>query len=286
MKKLMTLLLLLLSVGTQADEQQTDELNKVIMTVNDEPVTISDMVAYASLRSDIPLSEDPVEAQNQILNEMLTTIMLSQEAGKQGLEDDMQTARNLKLTRMIVLRDALIERMMNEQTVTGDEVRKAYNENYSAEPEVRYLVRHILVEDAAKAEEIIRQLDKGAAFEELAKEHSTGPTGPEGGSLGWISPEIVVQPFAEAMLKLEKEAYTKEPVQTQFGWHVILLEDVQEAEKVEPPAFETVQAVLEQQLRASKVQTRIQELRNSVEIETPDESMIRINEPEETENRE
>jgi len=286
MKKVMTLLLLLLSIGTQADEQQNDELNKVIMTINDEPVTISDMVAYASLRSDMPLSDDPVEAQNQILNEMLTTIMLSQEAGKQGLDDDMQTARNLKLTRMIVLRDALIERMMNDQTVTEDEVRKAYNENYSAEPEIRYLVRHILVEDTAKAEEIIQQLDKGATFEELAKEQSTGPTGPEGGSLGWISPEIVVQPFAEAMQKLEKGAYTKEPVQTQFGWHIILLEDVQEAESVEPPAFETVQAVLEQQLRASKVQSWIQQLRNSVVIETPEESMIRINEPEETENRE
>jgi peptidyl-prolyl cis-trans isomerase C len=286
MKKLMTLLLLLLSIGTQADEQQNDELNKVIMSVNDEPVSISDMVAYASLRSDMPLSDDPVAAQNQILNEMLTTIMLSQEADKQGLQDDMQTARNLKLTRMIVLRDALIERMMNNQSVTEEEIRKAYNETYSAEPEVRYLVRHILVEDAAKAEEIIKQLDKGATFEELAKEHSTGPTGPEGGSLGWITPEIVVQPFAEAMQKLEKGKYTKEPVQTQFGWHVILLEDEQEAESVEPPAFETVQAVLEQQLRASKVQSEIQQLRDRVKIETPEDSMIQINETEKTENGE
>lgn len=286
MKKMITLLLLLLSIGAHAEEQQGDDLNKVIMTVNDEPVTISDMVAYASLRSDMPLSEDPVAAQNQILNEMLTTIMLSQEAGKQGLEDDMQTARNLKLTRMIVLRDALLERMMQNQAVSDEEIRKAYNENYSAEPEVRYLVRHILVEDAEKAEEIIGQLDKGAVFEELAKEHSTGPTGPEGGSLGWISPEIVVPPFAEAMQKLEKEQYTAEPVQTQFGWHVILLEDVQEVESVEPPAFETVQAVLEQQLKAGKVQSEIQQLRNSVKIETPEESMIQINETEETENRE
>ncbi|MGD8236459.1 MAG: peptidylprolyl isomerase [Chromatiales bacterium] len=286
MKKMMTLLLLLLSIGTQAEEQQNDELNKVIMTINDEPVTISDMVAYANLRSDMPLSEDPVEAQNQILNEMLTTILLSQEAGKQGLADDMQTARNLKLTRMIVLRDALIERMMNNQTVTEEEIRKSYNENYSTEPEIRYLVRHILVEDAEKAEEIIKQLDQGATFEELAKEHSTGPTGPEGGSLGWISPEIVVQPFAEAIQKLEKEQYTDKPVQTQFGWHVILLEDVQEVESVEPPAFETVQAVLEQQLRAARVQSEIQRLREMVKIETPEESMIQINEAEETEKQE
>ncbi|MDX1344707.1 MAG: peptidylprolyl isomerase [Sedimenticolaceae bacterium] len=285
MKKLMTLLLLLLSVGTQAEDQQSDELNKVIMTINDEPVTISDMVAYANLRSDIPLSEDPVAAQNQILNEMLTTIMLSQEAGKQGLADDAQTARNLKLNRMIVLRDALIERMMNNQSITEEEIRKAYNENYSAEPEVRYLVRHILLEDAAKAEEIIRELDKGADFEELAKEHSTGPTGPEGGSLGWISPEVVVAPFAEAMQKLEKEAYTGKPVQTQFGWHVILLEDIQEVESMEPPPFDTVQPILEQQLRASKVQTEIQKLRDSVKIETPDESMIQINETEETDKQ-
>ncbi len=278
---MMTVLLLLLAFVAHAEDQKGDELNKIILTINGESITISDMLSYASLRDGMPLSENPVEAQNQILNEMLTTIMLSQEAGRLGLEKEESTMRTLKFMRMNVLRDTLIERMMNDQSVSEEELEKAYAENYPVEPEIRYLVRHILVDDSSKAEEIISQLDEGAEFEALARELSTGPSGPEGGSLGWISPEIVVPAFAAAMLKLEKEQYTKAPVETEFGWHVILLEDVQEVEREEPPPLETVRAVLEQQIKALKVQSEIQQLRESISIETPEESMIQINRPDE-----
>ncbi|MGD9356561.1 MAG: peptidylprolyl isomerase [Chromatiales bacterium] len=281
MKIMMTVLLLLLAFVAHAEDQKGDELNKIILTINGESITISDMLSYASLRDGMPLSENPVEAQNQILNEMLTTIMLSQEAGRLGLEKEESTMRTLKFMRMNVLRDTLIERMMNNQSVSEEELEKAYAENYPVEPEIRYLVRHILVDDSSKAEEIISQLDEGAEFEALARELSTGPSGPEGGSLGWISPEIVVPAFAAAMLKLEKEQYTKAPVETEFGWHVILLEDVQEVEREEPPPLETVRAVLEQQIKALKVQSEIQQLRESISIETPEESMIQINRPDE-----
>jgi peptidyl-prolyl cis-trans isomerase C len=281
MKIMMTVLLLLLAFVAHAEDQKGDELNKIILTINGESITISDMLSYASLRDGMPLSENPVEAQNQILNEMLTTIMLSQEAGRLGLEKEESTMRTLKFMRMNVLRDTLIERMMNDQSVSEEELEKAYAENYPVEPEIRYLVRHILVDDSSKAEEIISQLDEGAEFEALARELSTGPSGPEGGSLGWISPEIVVPAFAAAMLKLEKEQYTKAPVETEFGWHVILLEDVQEVEREEPPPLETVRAVLEQQIKALKVQSEIQQLRESISIETPEESMIQINRPDE-----
>lgn len=286
MKTIMTALLFLLAFTAHAEDQKGDELDKIILTINGESITISDMLSYASLRDGAPLAEDPVAAQNQILNEMLTTIMLSQEAGRLGLEKETSTMRTLKFMRMNVLRDALIERMMNDQSVSDEELKKAYAENYPVEPEVRYLVRHILVDDAAKAEEIISQLDKGEEFEGLARELSTGPSGPEGGSLGWISPEIVVPAFGEAMLKLEKAQYTKAPVETQFGWHVILLEDVQEVERDEPPALETVRPVLEQQIKAVKVQSEIQQLRETMNIETPDESMIQINRPDEAESTE
>ncbi|MGD8557925.1 MAG: peptidylprolyl isomerase [Chromatiales bacterium] len=281
MKIMMTVLLLLLAFVAHAEDQKGDELNKIILTINGESITISDMLSYASLRDGMPLSENPVEAQNQILNEMLTTIMLSQEAGRLGLEKEESTMRTLKFMRMNVLRDTLIERMMNDQSVSEEELEKAYAENYPVEPEIRYLVRHILVDDSSKAEEIISQLDEGAEFEALARELSTGPSGPEGGSLGWISPEIVVPAFAAAMLKLEKEQYTKAPVETEFGWHVILLEDVQEVEREEPPPLESVRAVLEQQIKALKVQSEIQQLRESISIETPEESMIQINRPDE-----
>ena len=286
MRTIMTALLLLLAFAAHAEDQKGDELDKIILTINGESITISDMLSYASLRDGAPLAEDPVAAQNQILNEMLTTIMLSQEAGRLGLEKETSTMRTLKFMRMNVLRDALIERMMNDLSVSEEELKKAYAENYPVEPEVRYLVRHILVDDAAKAQEIISRLDKGEEFEGLARELSTGPSGPEGGSLGWISPEIVVPAFGEAMLKLEKAQYTKAPVETEFGWHVILLEDVQEVERDEPPVFETVRPVLEQQIKAVKVQSEIQQLRETMKIETPDESMIQINRPDEAESTE
>ena len=107
---------------------------------------------------------------------------------------------------------------------------------------------------------MIAQLTEGANFEELAKEKSTGPSGPNGGDLGWFSPNQMVAPFSQAVERLDDGAYTLTPVQTQFGWHVILREESREAQ---PPTLESSRETITQQVRQNKFQEHLEILRTT-----------------------
>jgi peptidyl-prolyl cis-trans isomerase C len=125
-------------------------------------------------------------------------------------------------------------------------------------PSQQFKARHILVDTQAAAADLITQLDDGADFAELAKEHSTGPTGPNGGDLGWFAPDQMVQPFSQAVAALEDGAHTAEPVQTQFGWHVILREDSRENQ---PPTLESVRDAIVQRVEQAKFAAYLETLR-------------------------
>jgi peptidyl-prolyl cis-trans isomerase C len=182
---------------------------------------------------------------------------------------------------MIVLRDATIDHLMDREEVTEEEVKEAYETAFPTEPSIEYKVRHILVAEEEKAKELINQLDAGRDFAELAKAHSTGPSAPSGGKLGeWISLDTVAPPFAEGVKTLEKGKYTAAPVKTRFGWHVILLEDTKEIPPAERPEFDSVKMALTEQIKAERVQQQMQKLRDGLDIQTPDDSLIRINQPE------
>ena len=278
MKKLLIGSLLLLSLGVQAEEP-ADESNKVILTINGENITIADMITYRQVRTGPALPSDPAMAQNQILNEMLSTIMLSQEAKKAGLDKNEETQRAFRLAQMIILRDAELNVMMEKQEVSEEDLRKAYAEAFPTETKNEYLVRHILVPEEEQARELLKQLDEGANFEELAKEKSTGPSAPKGGTLGWINEDIVVPEFAASVTSLEKGKYTDSPVKTKFGWHVILLEDTRETKPADPPPFDEVKFALTEKLKAEGVQQELSKLRETLKIESP-EGMVTINQPE------
>ncbi|MGR3467098.1 MAG: peptidylprolyl isomerase, partial [Shimia sp.] len=113
-----------------------------------------------------------------------------------------------------------------------------------------------------EAQQIVTDLDGGADFAELAMERSTGPSGPRGGELGWFGAGMMVAPFQEAVETLEVGGVSA-PVQTQFGWHVITLNDIR---TTEPPAFEAVREDIEGQLRSEALEARIDELRDAAEI--------------------
>ena len=125
-------------------------------------------------------------------------------------------------------------------------------------PQLQFKARHILVASQGEAIDLITELDGGADFEELARDKSTGPSGPTGGDLGWFSPNQMVPPFSNAVAALEDGKYTSEPLQTQFGWHVILREESRDAE---PPTLESVREVITQQVQQKKLQAYIASLR-------------------------
>ena len=125
-------------------------------------------------------------------------------------------------------------------------------------PTEQFKARHILVETQAAATDLIAQLDDGADFAELAQANSTGPTGPNGGDLGWFSPDQMVKEFSDAVAAMSDGAHTSEPVQTQFGWHVILRE---ESRANQPPTLDSVRDVLKQGVEQTKLQEYLEQLR-------------------------
>ena len=148
--------------------------------------------------------------------------------------------------------------------MTDEEVRKAYDEARAQAGGKEYRARHILVDSESDAQRVIRELGAGASFETLASESKDPGSKARGGDLGWALPTVYVKPFADAMVKLDKGQTTTTPVRTQFGYHVIRLEDVRE---VQVPPFEKVEQRIRQQLTQRKVATRVNALRDKAKIE-------------------
>jgi peptidyl-prolyl cis-trans isomerase C len=152
---------------------------------------------------------------------------------------------------------------MNSNPVSDESAQELYDAQIGKAGK-EYSARHILLENEEDAKAVIAQLDEGADFSELAKEKSTGPSGSSGGKLGWFGAGQMVAPFSEATAKLNKGEYTKEPVQTQFGWHVIILDDTRESN---PPSFEDVKDRLKMLLANQQLQQHVEELKNSATID-------------------
>lgn len=198
------------------------------------------------------------------LQELVNVSVLEQEAVKQGIDQRPDIQQQLTRARTNLLINTLLREHMQQIQITDEELKAEYDAQVAHMGTKEYKARHILVDSEEKAKEIIAQLDNKADFAKLAEENSTGPSASRGGDLGWFSPGTMVPPFASAVESLKKGEYTKTPVQTQFGWHVILLEDVRESQ---PPAFDDVKDQLRNILTNKNVQAYVVELRNAAQVE-------------------
>lgn len=183
---------------------------------------------------------------------------------KAGLADDPRVAAQVRrfqnqLVREIYLSD-LVEAAMTEETLKAKYAE--WKDAEGSKEEVK--ARHILLEDEAAAQAVIAELEKGGDFQALAKEKSTGPSGPNGGDLGWFDHGQMVPEFADAAFALEPGSYTKAPVQSQFGWHVILVEDKR---KAEPAPYEQVLDQMRQLVAEDVINKTATDLINAAEIE-------------------
>jgi peptidyl-prolyl cis-trans isomerase C len=199
------------------------------------------------------------EQREQFREEVADLYLLAEEAEAAGLDDDPQVAAQIKLQRMSTLASALAGNYLEENPPTETELRAEYSAQVAGYQPQQYKARHILLETEDEAKAVITQLDEGGDFAELAKEKSTGPSGPNGGDLGWFPPDSMGKPFSDAVVALEDGSYTSEPVQTQFGWHVILREDSRETEA---PSFEEVQDRLRPVVEQKKLQEYLDGLRS------------------------
>jgi len=157
-----------------------------------------------------------------------------------------------------LLRDELQRNPITDATLTAE-----YDKQRKVAGDKEYHARHILVDQEADAKDIIERLKKGEKFEELAKK-SKDPSGANGGDLDWAAPGGYVKPFADAMVKLEKGKFTETPVKTQFGWHVIRLDDVRDTQI---PPFEQVKPQLQEMIQQQRVQAFIDGLKSQAKIQ-------------------
>jgi len=157
----------------------------------------------------------------------------------------------LDLQERAILFNAFAGDFLEKHPATEQEISNTYEEQVALAPPKEFKARHILVNTQGEATALIEELQGGADFVELAKEHSTGPSAPSGGDLGWFTVQAMVKPFSDAVSALEDGAFTTSPVQTQFGWHVILREDSRDSA---PPPLDSVRDVVKQRIEQRKFQ--------------------------------
>jgi len=202
---------------------------------------------------------DSPELRAMIREELNTRELLTREARKKGLDKSAEVKSQMDLASQTVLVRAYVADWVKNNPVPDAELRKEYDAIKNQIGDKEYKVAHILVDNEQDAKDVITELQKGAKFADLAKARSKDPGSKDkGGDLDWNAPANFVKPFSDAMVKAEKGKFTPQPVQTQFGWHVILVEDVRAA-KV--PSFDEVKPQLAQRMQAQQLDKYFRELR-------------------------
>lgn len=242
---------------------QEPEADPVVATVNGKEILRSEVLASAA--SLPPQMRAQAEQLLPVLLERLVDIhLITEAASAEGLETDEEVVERAAEMKKEVMRQVYLERLVDAE-VTDEALQEQYDNFIAANPpEQQVKARHILVEDEAAAKEIIEELDGGADFAELAGERSVGPSGPRGGDLGYFTSGTMVPAFSEAAFALEPGSYTAEPVQTQFGWHVILVEDKRDSPV---PSLDEMREQLTEELTRSIFQEKLAELRDGADIE-------------------
>ena len=204
-------------------------------------------------------AQDSAELRQALKDELNTRELLVREAKKQGLDKQPDVKTQMDLASQTVLVRAYVSDWVSKNPVPEADLRAEYDKIKSQIGEKEYKVRHILVEKEDDAKDIIAQLQKGAKFEELAKARSKDPGSKDkGGDLDWNAPANFVKPFGDAMKSTPKGKFTPQPVQTQFGWHVIEVDDIRDA-KV--PSFDEVKPQLQQRMQSQWLDKYLKDLR-------------------------
>ena len=235
----------------------------VLATVNGTPITSEMVRIYAVNRSGREPQND--EERKNSLNTLVDMEVLAQEAQKSGLAAKPDVAAQLAISNAGLLAREQVQSYLEQHPVTAEQIKNAYDARLKSLSNRQYKARHILVASELEAKDVIAQLEKGADFSKLAQKYSkdTG-SAVRGGDLGdWFSPDQMVAEFSSALATLKKGEYTKQPVRSQYGWHVIQLEDVR---SVPPPSMDQMREQLTQQAESDTIEGYINQLRVSANV--------------------
>ncbi|MCP5196903.1 MAG: peptidylprolyl isomerase [Gammaproteobacteria bacterium] len=234
-----------------------------VAVINGTPISKATFEQYAQQLRNRAKTDTP-EASKALVDQLVMEELLVQEANKQKLADDPQIKQQLEIVKRSLLASTVVRRMLSENAPSEETIQKEYETAIGAMKGKEYKAAHILVDSEDKAKAVIAELKKGGDFAELAKTKSSDSSAANGGDLGWFTPSMMVPPFAQAVAKMEKGKFSEEPVQTPFGWHVILLEDSRDAT---PPSLDELKPQIAQMLQSKMVNDYLEKLKSGAKIE-------------------
>jgi len=250
------------SLMLAASAQTADAQNVAIVNGKAVPKARMDALAQQVARSGRPITP---EITNQIRDEVVAREIFMQEAQKRGLDSTDDFKAQLELTRQTLLIRELFADFQAKNPVSDADVKAEYDKFAAANSGKEYKARHILVEKEDDAKRLIAEIKKGAKFDELAKKNSKDPgSGAKGGDLDWANASSYVPEFSQAMVKLQKGQMTDTPVKSQFGYHIIRVDDIRDAQL---PPLDQVKPQIAQQLQQQRLAQFQQELRSKAKVE-------------------
>ncbi len=269
-KKIIPLFLLAGSTLLTACDQQKNETATSAPVIAKEDAIAIVNGQYISKKSLSDLENEIAQRsqgqsfpKEKLLEELIQRELLVQEAVQKKLDQSADFSTQLETIKKTLLTQAAVQNFLKSNPVTDADLKAEYDKNVASSGQ-EYKARHILVKTEDEAKQIISELTAGADFAELAKTKSTGPSGPQGGDLGWFAAGQMVAPFSEAVIALEDNKFTQEPVQTQFGYHVILREG---ARSQTPPPFDSIKEQIRPMMQRQKLQDFLSNLRTAAKVE-------------------
>lgn len=234
-----------------------------IATVNGKPIPKAREDAWVEQLKKQGQQDTP-QLRQQVKDQLIQREVFMQEVTKRGIAEKPDVKFQLDVQRQNALIQALMREELARNPVTDEQIKAAYEEQKKSTGAREYKARHILVESEAEAKDITAQLKKGARFEELAKKSKDPGSAQRGGELDWAGAGAYVKPFSDAMVKLDKGQMTDAPVQSQFGWHIIKVDDVREAQF---PPLDQVTPQIREALSQQRMAAFAEQLRKAAKIQ-------------------
>ena len=239
----------------------TDASAETIRTINGSAIDSAVLDFYYESRTQKPVAQATDAEREILIDELIDIFLLSTGDEVKEVENDPKIKAQLELQHRGLIAQVIAGKFFETVVIAEEEILASYDEQVALAPPLQFKARHILLESQGEAMQVIGELDIGGNFEELAKARSSGPSGPSGGDLDWFSPSQMVRPFTLAVEALEDGKYTTQPVQTDFGWHVILRE---ESRQTEAPTLDSSREAIVQKLKQDKFKLHLSELRSEM----------------------
>lgn len=254
---------LVLAACNKAAAPAPEATGERVATVNGKALPKSEFDLYVANMSRQSGREVTEDQKGQLLDQYISMQLAADEAQKADIEKDPKVRDQLALARLQVLVDAGLQKYLEAHPVQESELRPEYDAQVAALPR-EYHARHILVDDEAAAVAITKELKGGADFAKLAAKRSKDSSSKSGGDLGWFTLDTMVKPFADAVKVMQPGQLTEQPVQSQYGWHVIKLE---ETRATSAPPFDEVKDRVKMIVQRKKLQSHLEELRKTAKVE-------------------